>query len=134
MSNTTKLLHDVPDCCPLSLALRLALELEALPIPREPTDVGEPQEVERFRLALAASDALFRYETAELNQARLLWVQTQCKFGESLLQIIEEAFRIRPALEADNGVSRAAEFHHRALAEPDVRLSPHPAPIVRPRP
>jgi len=38
-----------------------------------------------FRLALAASDALFRYETAELNQTRLLWVQTQCKFGESLL-------------------------------------------------
>ena len=31
-------------------------------------------------------------------------------------------------------VSRAAEFHHRALAEPDVRLAPHPAPIVRPRP
>jgi hypothetical protein len=31
-------------------------------------------------------------------------------------------------------VSRAAEFHHRALAEPDGRLPPHPAPIVRPRP
>jgi len=31
-------------------------------------------------------------------------------------------------------VSRAAESHHRALAEPDVRLSPHPAPIVQPRP
>ena len=37
-------------------------------------------------------------------------------------------------LEADDEVSRAAEFHHRALAEPDVRLAPHPAPIVRPRP
>jgi hypothetical protein len=31
-------------------------------------------------------------------------------------------------------VSRAGESHPRALAEPDVRLSPHPAPIVRPRP
>jgi hypothetical protein len=31
-------------------------------------------------------------------------------------------------------VSRAVEFHRRALAEPDVRLAPHPAPIVRPRP
>jgi hypothetical protein len=37
-------------------------------------------------------------------------------------------------LETDDRVSRAEEFHHRALAEPDVRLSPHPAPIVRPRP
>ena len=34
----------------------------------------------------------------------------------------------------DDEVSRAAESHHRALAEPDVRLSPHPAPIVQPRP
>ena len=31
-------------------------------------------------------------------------------------------------------VSRAVEFHRRALAVPDVRLAPHPAPIVRPRP
>jgi hypothetical protein len=31
-------------------------------------------------------------------------------------------------------VSSAGEFHPRALAETDVRLSPHPAPIVRPRP
>src|SRR5215469_15567468 len=31
-------------------------------------------------------------------------------------------------------VSRAGESHPRALAEPDVRLSPHPAPIVQPRP
>ena len=35
---------------------------------------------------------------------------------------------------AVNEVSRAVEFHLRALAEPDVRLAPHPAPIVRPRP
>jgi hypothetical protein len=40
---------------------------------------------------------------------------------------------LRP-FDNDDKVSRAAEFHHRALAEPDVRLSPHPAPIVRPRP
>jgi hypothetical protein len=31
-------------------------------------------------------------------------------------------------------VSRAGESHPRALAEPDVRLSPYPAPIVQPRP
>jgi hypothetical protein len=40
---------------------------------------------------------------------------------------------IEPA-QARLEVSRAAESHRRALAEPDVRLSPHPAPIVRPRP
>jgi 2-polyprenyl-6-methoxyphenol hydroxylase-like FAD-dependent oxidoreductase len=31
-------------------------------------------------------------------------------------------------------VSGVGEFHPHALAETDVRLSPHPAPIVRPRP
>jgi hypothetical protein len=34
----------------------------------------------------------------------------------------------------DDEVSGAGEFHPRALAETDVKLSPHPAPIVRPRP
>src|ERR1700688_4825200 len=31
-------------------------------------------------------------------------------------------------------VSRPAESHRQALAEPDVRLSPHPPPIVQPYP
>src|SRR5262249_59525994 len=39
-----------------------------------------------------------------------------------------------PAAHIDVAVSRAAELHHRALAEPDVMLAHHPAPIVRPRP
>ena len=34
----------------------------------------------------------------------------------------------------DREVSGVGEFHPHALAETDVRLSPHPAPIVRPRP
>src|SRR5882724_1902925 len=36
---------------------------------------------------------------------------------------------IAPLLYADVRVSRPAEFHHRPLAEPSVRLSPHAAPI-----
>ena len=44
-------------------------------------------------------------------------------------------FDLAVAAHAAHGkVSRAAESHRRALAEPDVRLSPHPAPIVQPRP
>ena len=34
----------------------------------------------------------------------------------------------------DDEASGAGEFHPRALSEPDVTLSRHPAPIVRPRP
>src|SRR6267378_268874 len=36
---------------------------------------------------------------------------------------------IAPLLHTDVWVSRPAEFHHRPLAEPSVRLSPHSAPI-----
>jgi hypothetical protein len=36
---------------------------------------------------------------------------------------------IAPLLHADMPVSRPAELHHRPLAEPSVRLSPHSAPI-----
>ena len=34
----------------------------------------------------------------------------------------------------DDEASGAGESHPRALSEPDVTLSRHPAPIVRPRP
>ena len=38
------------------------------------------------------------------------------------------------ARDRDDQASGAGEFHPRALSEPDVTLSRHPAPIVRPRP
>ena len=37
-------------------------------------------------------------------------------------------------VDADNEASGAGELHPRALSEPDVILSHHPAPIVRPYP
>ena len=39
-----------------------------------------------------------------------------------------------PAGDQNCQASGAGEFHPRALSEPDVTLSRHPAPIVRPRP
>src|SRR6185312_16660541 len=38
------------------------------------------------------------------------------------------------AVDLHKQASGAGEFHPRALSEPDVTLSRHPAPIVRPRP
>ena len=38
------------------------------------------------------------------------------------------------SLDTDHEASGAGEFHPRALSEPDVILSHHPAPIVRPGP
>jgi hypothetical protein len=37
----------------------------------------------------------------------------------------------KPKKTRKSGASGAAEFHHRALSEPDVSLSAHPAPGIR---
>ena len=61
-------------------------------------------------------------------------MKRQRELPQPVAHRIPEAAGVALMLEANDEVSRAAEFHHRALSEPDVRLSPHPAPIVRPRP
>jgi hypothetical protein len=54
----------------------------------------EAKEVERFRLTLAAFEPSSSGEPPELQQARLLRVQSERKSGQSLLQVIEEAVRV----------------------------------------
>jgi hypothetical protein len=66
------------------------------------------------------------HDETELYIPKLRGFRKVCGPDERLLAIDND--------EADHEVSRAVESHRRALAEPDVRLSPHPAPIVRPRP
>src|ERR1700730_10089938 len=64
---------------------------------------------------------------------RLVDLQPQL-LGQEPAHRGHHAFTSAAAANIDIAVSRAVESHRRALAEPDVRLSPHPAPIVRPRP
>ena len=71
---------------------------------------------------------------AELDQSGLVRMELQGEPLQSRLHRVLETAGVVFALETDDQVSRAGEFHPRALPEPDVRLSPHPAPIVRPRP
>src|SRR6516225_5076228 len=63
----------------------------------------------------------------------LLLVHCQLQLAHEFAQVVQRLLRAAP-LAQDHKVSRARESHPRALAEPDVRLSPHPAPIVQPRP
>src|SRR5208337_2572486 len=42
---------------------------------------------------------------------------------------LSKPLNFRLKIEVSNMVSRPAGFHRQPLAEPDVRLSPHPAPI-----
>src|SRR5262245_7479247 len=69
-----------------------------------------------------------------VDDLRLLRMQHQLAGREAVGTRAPECPRLLGALAVTNKVSRAAELHHRALAEPDVMLAHHPAPIVRPRP
>jgi DNA-binding NtrC family response regulator len=55
---------------------------------------------------------------------RVLIVEDEAAISDILSEVLSE----------DYEVSRPAESHRQALAEPDVRLPPHPAPIVQPYP
>jgi hypothetical protein len=58
----------------------LALDDEPAGLPRGAADVGEPEEVERVRLALAARLSVVRCGPPEFNQARLVRVQGSTNF------------------------------------------------------
>jgi hypothetical protein len=54
----------------------------------------EAKEVERFGLSLTAFDPSSSGEPPELQQARLLRMQSERKSGQTLLQVVEEAVRV----------------------------------------
>ena len=54
---------------------------------------------------------------------------------EDLAFVVDGTPEVHPlAGDPNNQASGAGQLHPRALSEPDVILSHHPAPIVRPRP
>src|SRR5271157_3383114 len=69
-----------------------------------------------------------------VDDLRHLWMQHQLAGREAVRNSHPECPRLLGALAVTNEVSRAEESHRRALAEPDMKLAPHPAPIARPRP
>src|SRR5207253_7255429 len=84
--------------------------------------------VEDLRLAVASKSVLKRLD-AERRLHRDRYPPRQHATAEPIEHNgqIDEAARHR-----DIGVSRPEEFHLRPLAEPDVNLSAHPAPIIHP--
>ena len=116
MQPPPKLILDRPDLGLHAFARRhqtaLAPELEARTLLVDPTDMREAEEVERFRLALAAPVTVYSRMAAELDQARLLQVQGERKRRQSRPQIGEEAFGVVPVLEARDGIVRIANEDH----------------------
>jgi hypothetical protein len=50
---------------------------------------------------------------------------------QPLAEHLPDSLRILPLLEADDESSGPGEFHPQALTDPDVRLAPHPALMIR---
>jgi hypothetical protein len=89
--------------------------------------VGEAQKVEGLRLAKAALGAVRRGKAAELDQARLVRMQAQCKAFQPLPQIRQKPLGIGPVLKAGDQVVGVAHHDDVALG---MAVSPLPRPEI----
>ena len=92
----------------------------------------EAKEIERLGFTQTPCPPTLGGVPAELDQARLLRVQFQRELRESLAEFMKEPLRIVLILKTHDEESRPGESHPRPLAEPDLNLSTHPAPIAQP--
>jgi len=56
----------------------------------------------------------------------------QFQLGHDLLDLLQSFLGFSLGSADDHKVSGPREFHPRALSEPDMNLSAHPAPIIQP--
>jgi len=83
----------------------------------------EAQEIERFGFPFSSSFPVLFGKPAEFDPARLIRVQFQSEFSQSLSQVIQKAIRVRLLLESDDGIVCVAHDYHLALRPflaPDV--------------
>src|SRR5262245_39635354 len=106
---------------------------EDAPLRLHPHDLSGP-ELEAEKVEVDVGEVASPIHILAVDDLRLLRMENQLAGRKAVRNRTPECPRLLGALAVTNQVSRAAELHHRALAEPDVMLAHHPAPIVRPRP
>src|SRR3954470_8323019 len=124
----------LPDCLQLphhALGLRLPFDHEPA-APGPSAVVREAQEVEGLRTSLPGSCSSLGGEPPELDQLGLALVERQAELRQPVLELREKLPRLCLVLTADHQSSSGGDLHPSALSEPDVRLSPHPAPTLQP--
>ena len=128
---------ETPHTIPKNAAVLAPPRQRAMPIPAD----SEPKN--RQRRLVHGHSVVSKVSTYNRSQPLALFgdgfVHPSLKLSFHLIQFVCNPFphrlpqhrepSIAPLLHADMRVSRPAEFHHRPLAEPSVRLSPHSAPI-----
>src|SRR3984893_5703084 len=117
---------NVPQLSPHAVASGLPLKLEVAAA-RSTADEGEAQEREGFRLSKPSSLAIVRSKAPELNQARLVRVERQCKFPKPVMHRIKEATCVALILKADHQIVGISHDDHVA---PGLLPSPALSPKV----
>jgi hypothetical protein len=70
--------------------------------------------------------------SSHIHKAGLDGMKGQFQFDHDLLYLLQGFLSVLPGSADDYKVSGPREFHPRALSEPDMNLSVHPAPIIQP--
>ena len=97
---------------------------------RLPPHVGKAEEVERRSHGRRMPPA--RTFEPEVDKARLGLVEREPESTEALRQHGKHAPAALKVFERQHWSSSGGEFHPSALTEPDMKLSPHPAPTLQP--
>ena len=95
-------------------------------------NMSKPQKDERLRFCFPSACSIHGRILAKFNQTGFLVLQFQVELLQSLFQFVFETLGCLTMFKACNKVSGPREFHPRALSEPDMNLSAHPAPIIQP--
>lgn len=123
-------IRDALESAPKAVRRRLLLH-HPVPLAGPDPAVGEAQQVEGAGPG-PPIDPLVR--SPEIDQPGLFRVKRQTIFRQPLWQHVDDPPRVLLPLEDDDLVSGGGESHPSAVAEPDVSLATHPAPIVQPCP
>src|SRR6516165_10133489 len=94
--------------------------------------VREAQKIERLWPPFAPSPTVRCSEPPELDQPRLVFVQAKPELSQPFRQGCRHSVRIHAPLEGQQESSSGGGSHLSALTEPDMKLSPHPAPTLQP--
>ena len=81
------------------------------------------QKIERLGLTFSSASPVLFGIPAELDPARLFWVEFQSKLPQTLPKILQEAICVSLILKSQDDIVSVAEYYHlalRILLAPDV--------------
>src|SRR5690606_8447860 len=91
-----------------------------------PTDMREPEEVERFRFTFSPAGAVFGSKAAELHQSGFLRVYRESELPQPALHGYTEALGVDSLVESNDDVIGVSDHHH-------ITCGMATSPLMRPQ-